>query len=239
MIDPEQAIQRLRNHLGIDNRTIIDFENIIPLQFPIVICIIPKLTTTSMSLWFEKNQLPVPKTLIKHNKKQIRGGIIAKGGGAVIFLDGVDDIHQRRYSLAHEAGHYFIEHFFPREDLIKRLGDSIIEVINGYRLPTPEERVQALLNHTSLMFYTHFFSYENNYSLKESSADSFAFEALAPHQCVLSLLPDLINQSSEIPRIVNVLENKFKLPNSIAELYAHQICCRYGTHPDLYHRFNI
>lgn len=243
MIDSMQAIQRLRYILDVDNKQVINFEDILSKYFPVVVVVLPNLAVFTMFQWFQAYQLPVPKILTGQNNIQLHAGIIARGGGAVIFLNGVDDAIQRRYSLAHEAGHYFMDHFFPRQDIIKRLGISALEIVDGLRSQTPEERMHAILNHTSLTFFTHFFENSNqpeySRSTAESHADAFSLEALAPSKSILSLLSGLMAHSSEIPRVMQVLETQFCLPYNIAYLYAHHICYDYGCPPDIRRRFNI
>lgn len=243
MIDPEQALQRLRLFLGADDRTILEFEQVLPQQFPVALCVLPNLSVSAVRSWFQIHQLPFPMSLEQQPGRQLHGAIIARRGGAVIFLNGTDDACQRRYSLAHEAGHYFMDHLFPREDLSKRFGARVLEAVDGFRPPTPDERVLAILNRTSLVLHAHLFECDGSdgtgRARAESRADTFALEALAPHRCLLSLLPDLVAHSSEVPRIVHVLETVFHLPHSVAEVYAHRVCCRYGRGLDVRLRLGI
>jgi len=238
-----QAVRDLRKLANIDDTSMLDFDILLPLHFPVVICILPALYLESVSAWFQARNLAAPYQVLNKYHKRLRGGIIAQEGRGIIFIDGMNTPADRRYTLAHEAGHFFLDHFIPRRDLAMKYGASVIDIIDGKRQPTQTERVEAILSRITLTAYTHLLGYEDwrghSHGTTESAADQFALESLAPIKAVLTLLPTLYAHSGEVIRIADVLVERFDIPRAIADIYAPRICCKYGKHVDLRMRFGL
>src|SRR2546421_204494 len=86
--------------------------------------------------------------------RAVRGCLIAFGGQGLIFVDGADPDDERRFTIAHEVGHFLVDYLLVRETALAKFGAKIIEVFDGLRLPSVSERVHALLTGTSLGIYT-------------------------------------------------------------------------------------
>ncbi len=53
--------------------------------------------------------------------RPLRGACLAFRGKALLLADEKDDAPQQRFSLLHEAAHFFLHHALPREDALRRL----------------------------------------------------------------------------------------------------------------------
>lgn len=226
-----EAIARLRSVVGVDDQTPMDLSDLLPRHFPVTVCVVPELSVQVMYGWLVRHRIAGAAAVAHSADRRLRGGALAQAGRALLFVDGADDPEQKRYTLAHEAGHYLLGHRFPREDLLRKLGPRALEVLDGMRPASVGDRVDALLHRTSLRVLTHLL--DRGLGLThmvmdaEAEADAFALEALAPMDAVLRLLPDLRAHSGGVDRVEDALR-QFGIPRDIAAFYAPQICCRYG-----------
>ena len=135
-----------------------------------------------------------------------------------------------RFSLAHEAAHFILDYLSPRQEATSRLGSEILEVFDGHRAPTVQERVHALLGHIPVGFHTHFMERENDGVLGcvakgdvEAVADQLAFELLAPEDEVRRRVGRAARDSDRLqhsPLANQLLQDQFGLPPDIAAKYA-------------------
>jgi Zn-dependent peptidase ImmA (M78 family) len=155
---------------------------------------------------------------------------VAFGGKGVILLDAQDPADEVRFSLAHEAAHFIIDYISPRKIAEKRFGVRILEVLDGCRLPTTQERGSALLSNTAIGVYRHLMNRSVDGKIEcsrieraERDADRLALELLAPEQIVQRVLSSSQTaHGSPRFRIVNCLKEYFGLPNSVAIRYSYQ-----------------
>src|SRR5262249_6861344 len=122
----------------------------------------------------------------------LRGALIARAGRGLVFLDGSDSDDERRFSLAHEVAHFLYDYLDPRKRALCALGDPISEVLDGRRVPRPEERLSALLRDVELGIYAHWMERSPDGAVTtaavlagEDRADRLALELLAPSRHVL------------------------------------------------------
>ncbi len=119
--------------------------------------------------------------------RAVQGCLVAYGGKGLVFLDSSDNDMQRRFTLAHEIGHFLIDYWLPRQDAIGRFGAEIVPVLDGHRVPTHTERLQALFNKISIGVHTNFMERSPDQMADtvwkaEDNADRVALELLAPTQ---------------------------------------------------------
>ena len=58
---------------------------------------------------------------------------------------GADSVDERRFSIAHDAGHFLADYWLPRIAALKELGEGIRPVLDGFRPPTTDERIGGLI----------------------------------------------------------------------------------------------
>jgi len=69
--------------------------------------------------------------------RRLNGCLVAYRGEAAIFLDGTLPCDDARVMIAHEFGHFLAEYHGPRLRAVRRLGDSVVEILDGDRAPAP------------------------------------------------------------------------------------------------------
>lgn len=162
--------------------------------------------------------------------RQLYGCLVAFGGKGIIVLDGSEPMDELRFSLAHEVGHFMIDYMQPRARALHRLGPPIVDVLDGLRPPTPEERIDAVLSDVRIGVHSHLMDRTSSGAIgcgrvtgSEFRADRLAFELLAPEEAVLAAVRSWDPQLSErdTPAVQTVLIEAFGLPAAAARQYAH------------------
>lgn len=158
--------------------------------------------------------------------RPLRACLAAINGQGFIFLNGTDPEDQRRFSLAHEIAHFILEYEMPRKRAIAFFGDSIIEVLDGERKPTVEERLAGSLRSVTLGNFDHLMDRDADGVARsirvieaEDNADRLALELLAPRKEVMLKLRRH-RKNSTLQEIADVLIKSYGLPIDIALQYA-------------------
>lgn len=165
-----------------------DLAEIAPLTLPISIVVRPVLTTADVAQTLAVATGRASDTL---KQRRLRGCLVAHRGFGMIFLD-EDDPPLMRFALAHELAH-FAGHYLARRELaIARLGAGIIDVLDGARTPTAQERLAGILTGCRLGAFADVMEREDGNPLTaaaeimEHEADEAAFLALAPIGVVIA-----------------------------------------------------
>ena len=165
-----------------------DLRRAIPFDFPLSVIDLPNLTVAAVRRWFARLDLPVP---FDEPDRPLRGCLVARLGDGFAFLDAADDPAERRFSLTHELGHFLRDYWHPRETVRKRIGPAALDVLDGRRPPTPEERLHAVLRNAPVGPFTHLLRRDGTgrpasarERESEAAADRLAFELLAPASAV-------------------------------------------------------
>jgi hypothetical protein len=157
--------------------------------------------------------------------RRLRACLAAGNGAGFILLDAGDDPAERTVSLAHELAHFLRHYLQPHRLARRRLGDSITEVIDGRRPPTPTERLRALVAGVPLGLHVHLMERgprrqrRPEVAAAEREADCLAYELLAPAVEVLRHTGSAEDEGGQ-SHVVNVLCEVFGLPEASAEDYA-------------------
>jgi hypothetical protein len=119
--------------------------------------------------------------------RPLRAALYCWAGVGTVFLDRDDPPAERRFSFAHELAHFLRDYADPRRQVERAVGPSALEVLDGLRPPTADERLSAVLRHRSLTPHCHFMSRDaagrpqgDDERRAEADADRLAFELLAP-----------------------------------------------------------
>jgi Zn-dependent protease with chaperone function len=139
-----------------------------------------------------------------------------RGHGYILF-DPLLSPAEVRFTLAHETAHWLRDYDDPRHKVLKRLGANALEVLDGLRAPTPEERFAGVLRAVPVGPFAHVLDRDRFGRVcsagardSEAAADRLAFELLAPLE---ALRPHLGNE-------VAALTSVFGLPEPEALRYA-------------------
>jgi hypothetical protein len=192
---------------------------------PVAIVKLPGLSVTAVEKWLTDRNMHAK---LDSGNRRLHGCVLAFGGKGVILLDEGDSADELRFSLAHEAAHFIVDYISPRKIAEERFGVQILEVLDGCRPPTVQERGSALLSNTAIGVYKHLMDRSVDGKIQcsrvehaERDADRLALELLAPEQIVQSVLKSRPTaQGSTRSLIVNCLKEYFGLPDPIAIRYS-------------------
>jgi len=166
--------------------------------------------------WFERIAIPIP---MNEPDRPLRACLVAWRGEGFAFLDSLDDVAERAFSLAHELGHFLRDYLRPRETVAAALGKAALEVLDALRWPTPIERMHAVLRNVALGPFTHMLRRDDSglpltpaECEAEAAADQLAFELLAPAEAV--------DEAADRDVLAERLIGVFGLPPEPAARYA-------------------
>lgn len=197
-------------------------ERSVALALPLAIIKLPQLMLHDIESWLGRRGAPFS---FKCRSRAVRGCLIAFGGQGFIFVDGADPDDERRFTIAHETGHFIVDYWLLREAAIEKFGGRVAEVFDGFRRPDVTERVHALLAGTELRVYTKLMERGGGGAAEvwevEDRADHVALALLAPPDEVLSSAdtsaPNFAERQAAMTR---VLCGRFGLPVAVAAAYA-------------------
>jgi hypothetical protein len=99
-------------------------------SLPLAVVSMPTLRLTGVDLWMSKQGIICG---IGVDDRRLRACLVARYGQGIIFLDGSDPEGEQRFSLAHELAHFLRDYLAPRRLASERLGEEVLEVLDGDR----------------------------------------------------------------------------------------------------------
>jgi Zn-dependent peptidase ImmA (M78 family) len=193
---------------------------------PLLVSELPGLTVARVGAWLTARGVPVPGL----PDRPLRACLVARAGGGVILLDAFDTPDERRYSAAHEVAHFLRDHLEARERAARSLGEAALEVFDGRRPATADERVDALLAGARLRPVTHLLGRDTAgcsasaaTAEAEAAADRLALELLAPRDEAERRLDAC---RGRLPEAAAQFARDFGLPAAVAEAYARRLTVR-------------
>ena len=155
---------------------------------PLAVEELPDLTVARALRWLESNGIS-PNFDIQD--RALRGCLVARHGHGMLFVDASDPEDEQCFSIAHELAHFLLDYRRPRKLAIQRLGPQALEVLDGQRPPTTQERLAALFTGVPLGFHVHLMNRDHQRrpvdrrsADAEARADRLAWELLAPAEHV-------------------------------------------------------
>ncbi len=213
-----------------------NLERSVSLALPLILVKLPHLRLHGIESWFERRGASFR---FNCRSRAVRGCLVAYGGQGLIFVDGTDPDDERRFTIAHEVGHFIVDYLLVRKTALSKFGEKIIEVFDGLRLPSVSERVHALLAGTSLGVYTDLMERDETSALARSDvwdvedrADRVALALLAPPEIVMAETDtSATSYEQRETTMARVLSENFGLPESIAIAYARALLESAGRGP--------
>jgi hypothetical protein len=157
--------------------------------------------------------------------RPLRACLAACDGAAIIFVDSMDDLPERVFSLAHELAHFLCHYWGPRCLACRRLGNRAADLLDGKQRPTTAERVRALLADVPIGFHAHLMQRGPSRQpvsaavvAAEEDADRLAYELLAPAAEVATLAGRVEGDDGRA-RVAEILRDVFGLSAVRAEEY--------------------
>jgi hypothetical protein len=194
------------------------------------IVLLPGLSVRAALKWLQNSGLVCE---MPGEDRPLRACLVARGGHGVALIDGSDAENEQRFSIAHELAHFLRDYWSLRRRILLRLGAEALQVLDGERPPTTQERLHALLRDVPLGFHLHLMERDDEgrpvsaqVEQAEEDADRLAYELLAPAEHVLG---------NDCPRTKQELERKLRefygLPSVQASRYAELLLPPLKTDP--------
>lgn len=209
-------------------------ERSISLALPVALVKLPQLDLRVIENWLLRRSIQYS---FDCENRTVRGCLVAYGGKGIVFVDGTDTPPELRFTIAHEIAHFFNDYWQPRNKALDKYGASILEVFDGLRQPSLDERVYSIINETYIGLYTDLMERtlqgeNNNIWNAENRADKIALALLAPPDAVLSEI-EISSKSYKERRgeIINLLMSNFGLPDYVALSYATDLLKSIGKGP--------
>lgn len=232
----QEAVELFWKLCGEDNDFPRNVERVVALALPLTIIKIPGLNLRAAENWLRQRGVPFHFGCAS---RAVRGCLVAFAGRGLIFIDADDPEDEQRFTAAHEAAHFLADYWLPRQKALKKFGAAIANVMDGFRRPTPAERINAVIVGTRIGVYTDLMGREANEPHNnevwdiEDRADSIALEILAPQAQVLSSIniPTGGKFTQRVQAVGEELKNRFGLPASISQSYSHSLLKNIGQGP--------
>ncbi len=185
---------------------------------PMVVVSLPRLRLHDVLDWLRRHGIACPCTAAD---RTLHACLAAWQGWGYVFLDGEDAEDEQRLSLSHELAHFLRHYWHPRQLARAKLGEPIVDVLDGHRPPTRAECVQALLAAVPVGVHLHLLDRDHAGGLPvetvlaaEDEANRLAYELLAPADEVLRR----VGRQQE-HTLTELLRRDFGLPATHAARY--------------------
>lgn len=242
----ETAAKHFWGELGEPEKYPCDIQRAISLTKNVIVVSIPGLSMAQIQNWFHQRAFNFS---LPEFDKPLHGFLLTNRETGFVFINGADDEKDRRYTLAHEIGHFILDYEQPRQLAVKKFGSSILEVLDGLRLPTVEERLQGLVANQNLTSFTHLLDEESISGMArlqvwgvETRADQLALELLAPARHVRQQLYrlNIPVQSADYKFVLTgMLCDYYGLPTTISKSYATHLAKRFTGGTTLAERWGL
>lgn len=191
-----------------------DIERAVALNLPVAVVKLPKLNVQAMSKWLQRHGVHLD---IRDHDNELMGGVVAHRGCALLFVCGGDTMEEQRLTVAHETAHILEHYLCPRAQMIEALGESVIEVLDGARLPTIAERAQAALCGVRLGAHVHLLPRSGDkrnqtVDRSEREAEALGMELVAPNGQIRRILDSSQVKALDEGRQCAFLANYFGIP---------------------------
>lgn len=194
---------------------------------PVAIIKLPRLCVFDVEAWLAAREIQLR---FQTTNRPLHGSLLAYQGRGFILLNGADSDAELRYSLAHETAHFLLNYLRPRRKAVNLLGLTILEVFDGFRIPTVREKVHGILSRVPIGFHVHFMERDTDDMVNsdaimelEDNADLLALEIIAPEKEVRHRVVRVWNRDhnrSQLDVALTLLLEEFGLPSNVAEGYA-------------------
>ena len=202
-----------------------DVEAAVVWASPVVIVSMPRLQMASANHWLADHGAPS----LPDGPGELRGLLVVWRGYAAIFLDGTMSAAERRFTLAHEHGHFLLDYLLRRQRIL-RDAPVLLEVIDGHRSPTDADRAKASLARVPIGLHSHLLhrddhgGADDSTAASEDSASVYALELLSPWDPLLRFLRSRLCPDRAYPdqlaAATAAVASEFALPQDAAQARA-------------------
>lgn len=209
-------------------------ERPLALALPVALVKLPHLRLKDAEQWLRARSIPFS---FKCESRAMRGCLVAFAGRGVVFVDGGDPADEQRVSVAHEAAHFLLDYWWPRQRAAERLGTSILAAFDGQRTFTIAERLAGVLQGATLSVHTNLMERDACNDLDrtwriENRADRVAMALLAPPEDALNLLDHSSPASANrLGTLAGIMHSYYGLPDYVSRSYAAELLHVSGKGP--------
>jgi hypothetical protein len=189
---------------------------------PLSVKELPRLTVRAVSAWLHGQGV---SCVVGERDRALRACLFARESWCFVFLDADDTEAEQRFSLGHELAHYLRHYWQPRQRAVANFGPGILDIFDGKRLPTPAERLHAVLRNIHVGAHVHLLMRDDGRGgapSVEVDADRLGCELLAPAAAVRSHIKGRTTRALRL-EAESCLETVFGLPRAVAAWYAAQL----------------
>ncbi len=212
-----------------------NLEQALALALPVILVKFPRLKLREAERWLQSRGKAFS---FNCKSRAVRGCLVAFGGDGYIFVDGTDPVDEQRFSIAHETAHFMVDYWYPRQQALEKFGPAILEVLDGRRVPTFEERLSAIFGQVPIGVHSNLMERENEGQMNsavwsiEDRADRLALTLLAPPEAVLNGLNLAATAYTERQDMLKKrLQHVFGLPGPVAGTYSRFLLKAAGLEP--------
>ncbi|RKG78559.1 ImmA/IrrE family metallo-endopeptidase [Corallococcus sp. CA049B] len=189
-----------------------------PLRLPVRPVGLRDLTSEKVRQWLAQRG----RTVEVGYHRAMHGCMVAWEGKGLVFFDRDDSPAHQRFTVAHELGHFFLDHLQPRKRALDFFGEGIRDVLDQRRPPTREESLTSALEGIPIGVQIHLMDRGPTGAVgtgvvarSEQRADRLALDWLAPEKLARQVMKAGPQETQE-----QRLGQYFGLPEHMAETYA-------------------
>lgn len=200
-----------------------DLASLLSWHSPVALVVLPRLSLGRAGDWLAGRGAVIELGAANRN---VRGLLVAWRGSGVIFVDGALSVAERDLTIAHEWGHFLFDYEMPRARVLAT-APELLEVVDGYRPRSLEDRIDAVLAGVPLGLHIHLLERDGagdapwEVALREDIATSFAVEMLSPWEDVLAIVRSALRAQMDyemrLARATAAIAERFGLPHPPAE----------------------
>jgi hypothetical protein len=213
-----------------------DVEAAAPWAALLAVVPLPELTLGDVRGWLRSRDVPVAGG---DDGLRLRGFLVAWRGIGVAFYDETLDAGERRFTLAHEVGHFLLDYELPRRRVLRDAPD-LLELVDGVRPVNASDRAQAVLAGVPVGVHTHPFGTDEGAEAEaEDEASRFALELLSPWDELLDVVRNAFGGRTYQLRLrgaTHAVALRFRLPERAARVRARQALDALGVQPGFFER---
>jgi hypothetical protein len=224
-----------------DAGEVLDVESFVAWTAPLAVVLLPLLNLSAAHGWLAERGVALG---FGNRDRPLRGLLLAWRGSGLIFVDGSLSVSDRRFTVAHELGHFLLDYVAVRNEVLRRVPE-LVAVMDGHRSATRQDRARSILEGIPLGVHTHLLERDPHGSgtwemeRGEDLSTRFALELLSPWKMVRAMVRTLspgLGWEARLDEATRLLAKRFQLPVDAARTRARDALESIGKGPGFFDR---